>query len=330
MLSVTTSPHRKHTADDTRTVTADTLTLSVGTTKERDGGLPLSAGGHYKGTPSNKTVERAKKSQNDPQLNWNPHLQYGQLQTILEVFANTFYRFKLANELSLKLVFLYTSLWVDSNYNRLRYYYVTMFLHWPLMTTLPIFNRNSLIIELLRQAAIVALEKESYENQPSGNLCVSPPKIDPVLGGHTRITQQPLDRHRNRFLTRTNHGETVSGFQCLQRSPTRLLLVCLLITLNGREIVISSFQCDDVWCRLLEAAILEHTDRSAWLACWSNRCSKSGQLDEEGGVVVRDAFWPINMYKTRTYVWNFRLVMERLLFIRFEGRAPAMLAPAYC
>ena len=89
---------------------------------------------------------------------------------------------------------------------------------------------------------MLRFEKDSYKDPPSGNLCVSPPKIDPVLGGHTRITQPPLDRHRNRLPARTDHEETVSAFHWIQLSPARLLLVCLLISLNGREIVIFSFQ----------------------------------------------------------------------------------------
>ncbi len=38
------------------------------------------------------------------------------------------------------------------------------------------------------------MQTDRNKHPPSGNLCVSPPKIDPVLGGHTRINTAPLRR----------------------------------------------------------------------------------------------------------------------------------------
>ena len=52
------------------------------------------------------------------------------------------------------------------------------------VNNLSILNRPSLRLTNLRLENI-----RSYQSSPSRNLCVSPPKIDPVLGGHTRTTQ---------------------------------------------------------------------------------------------------------------------------------------------
>lgn len=45
MYTVTKNSHRQHMADDIRT--ADTSTVSVETTKERDGNMTVSVSGHY-------------------------------------------------------------------------------------------------------------------------------------------------------------------------------------------------------------------------------------------------------------------------------------------
>lgn len=63
--------------------------------------------------------------------------------------------------------------------------------------------------------------QRSNSDQPSRNLWVSPPKIDPVVGGHAQKDNEHLGTHRDRTLNKTKHDETASGFPA---ADTRLPL----------------------------------------------------------------------------------------------------------
>lgn len=95
------------------------------------------------------------------------------------------------------------------------------------------------------------------------------PTIRPILKSVRHTNKAWEDRFQGLLCTAQPHlSSSCLPLHCFERWDT----------------VISVFQCDDVWCRLLKAAILEHTDRIAWLVRWSYRCSKCGHLVEGGGV----------------------------------------------
>lgn len=98
------------------------------------------------------------------------------------------------------------------------------------------------------------------EDAPSGNLCASPPKIDPVLGGHTRITQHPSHGRTETGSGTTGRVEEVVGgggggvgggggrrtrFRVHRR---QLLLLGLVMSFSGAGMVLlfQPFRCDDV------------------------------------------------------------------------------------
>lgn len=146
---------------------------------------------------------------------------------------------------------------------------------------------------------------------PSRNLCVSPPKIYPVVGGHTRITPVRHTDTETGCSQEETMRENASVFHWRQLSPARLFLLGLLMSLNGRVIVIFSLQ---VWWCTLQYTVSRHLGahrRERVIGASAEQVQWKQPIRwARGGATVGDARGWMSA-KTRS-VWNLMLTGESL------------------